>query len=183
MCELAEKAILKECQNHKILELDSPSLFIDNIYNDIIKVLYSANSSNLKNEISIYEQFAEYKNTSITILQFALCEYEIYSEYNQIVIALASCLIGLKQDRNINSVVNINDINKIFIDIIKNLKIDYSLIENCINKILKELNTQECNSDEYTSDDENPKFHFQNENLISFAKTIEKDINIWEVKE
>ena len=183
MCELAEKAILKECQNKKITEIDSPSVYIDNIYNHIIKVLYSANSSNTKSEICLYEQFAEYKNTSITILQFALCEYDIYSEYNQVIIALASCLLSLKQDSNINNIVNINDVNTIFLDIIKNLKIEYFLIENCINKILKELNTQDYNSDENTSDDDIPKYHFQNENLISFAKAIEKDNNSWEIKE
>ena len=183
LCELAEKAILKECQIRKIQEWDSPSLYIDNIYNHIIKVLYSANSSNSKSEISLYEQLAEYKNASITVLQFALCEYDIYSEFNQNIIALASCLIGLKEDSNINNIANINNINKIIIGIIKNLEIDFSLIEKCINKILNEINTQEYNSDENTNDDDNPKFHFQNESMIYFAKTIEKEINSWEIKE
>ena len=183
MCELAEKAILKECQNKKISEWDTPSVFIDNVYNHIIKVLCSANSSNSKSEIFLYEQLTEYKNTSITILQFALCEYDIYSEFNQTIIALASCLMGLKENDNINNIVNINSINTIFINIIKNLKIEYSLIEKCINKILKALNTQDYNSDENTSDDDNPKLHFQNESMIAFAKTIEKDIKSWEIKE
>jgi hypothetical protein len=180
---LAENAILKECQNKKIQEWDSPSVYIDNIYNHIIKVLNSANPSNSKSEISIYEQLAEYKNTSITVLQFALCEYDIYSEFNQIIISLASCLISLKEDNNINNIVNTNNINKIIIDIIKNLEIDFSLIENCINKILNMLNTQEYNSDENTSEDDNPKFQFQNESMICFAKTVEKEINSWEIKE
>ena len=116
-------------------------------------------------------------------MQFALCEYDIYSEFNQTIIALASCLIGLKEDDNINNIVNTNDINKIIIDIIKNLEIDFSLIENCINKILNMLNTQENNSDENTNEDDNPNFQFQNESMISFAKTVEKKINSLEIKE
>jgi hypothetical protein len=116
-------------------------------------------------------------------LQFALCEYDIYSEFNQTIIALASCLIGLKEDDNINNIVNTNDINKIIIDIIKNLEIDFSLIENCINKILNMLNTQENNSDENTNEDDNPKFQFQNESMICFAKIVEKKINSLEIKE
>ena len=116
-------------------------------------------------------------------MQFALCEYDIYSEFNQTIIALASCLIGLKEDDNINNIVNTNDINKIIIDIIKNLEIDFSLIENCINKILNILNTQENNSDENTNEDDNPNFQFQNESMICFAKTVEKKINSLEIKE
>ena len=116
-------------------------------------------------------------------MQFALCEYDIYSEFNQNIIALASCLIGLKEDSNINNIANINNINKIIIGIIKNLEIDFSLIEKCINKILNEINTQEYYSDENTNDDDNPNFHFQNESMIFFAKTIEKEINSTEIKE
>lgn len=115
-------------------------------------------------------------------MQFALCEYDIYSEFNQTIIALASCLISLKEDDNINNIVNTNDINKIIIDIIKNLEIDFSLIENCINKILNMLNTQENNSDENTNEDDNPNFQFQNESMICFAKTVEKKLIVWKLK-
>jgi hypothetical protein len=179
---MAEKAMMYYCPNLITLKLDSPSLFINTLYNQIINVFYSANSSNSKIQ-NLYEILAEYRNTSITLLQFALCEYDIYSEFNQTIIALASCLISLKEDDNINNIVNTNDINKIIIDIIKNLEIDFSLIENCINKILNMLNTQENNSDENTNEDDNPNFQFQNESMICFAKTVEKKINSLEIKE
>ena len=115
----------------------------------------------------------EFKNISITILQFALCEYDIYSEFNQITIALASCLISLKENEN-KKIINKN-IYQNFIDILSNLKYDFSLIEKCKNKILKILNSDD-NSNENKKNEEILGFEFLNNHMISFVKIIE---NYW----
>ena len=41
LCKLAEKAIINYCPNQTVPQLDSPSLFIDTIYNQILKFFIS----------------------------------------------------------------------------------------------------------------------------------------------
>ena len=155
--------------------IDSPSLFVESIYNQNIKLFLSANNSDSKIKKYIYEQLADYKNTSITILQFALCEYDIYSEFNQIIISLASCLICAKEKENENIYLYIKDI-------INNINIDFSLIEKCISKIISIFNSEEENSDENTNDEESPRLNFQKDNIISLTNIIENDIINFEKK-
>ena len=173
LCKLAEKAIINYCPNQTVPQLDSPSLFIDTIYNQILKFFFSSNNENLKDHNGLYDKIMEFKNTSITILQFALCEYDIYSEFNQIIIALASCLISLKENEN-KKIINKN-IYQNFIDILSNLKYDFSLIEKCKNKILEILNSED-NSNENNKNEEILGFEFLNNHMISFVKIIE---NYW----
>ena len=163
LCELAEKSIINYCPNLTKSKFDSPSLFIDMIFNKLMEVFYSAYSPNSKKQNNIYEVLSECKNTSYIFLQFALCEYDIYSSFNQIIIALACCLISSKEkddDKNKNIYHNI-------IKLIKNLNIDFDLIEKCMNKIINNFNSdEEDNSDDNTIDDESPNLIFQKENLI-----------------
>ena len=167
------------CPNLMTLRIDSPSLFINTLFNQIINVFYSANSSNSKIQ-NLYEILGEYRNTSMTLLQFALCEYEIYSGYNQIIIALASCLICAKEKENDNN--KIEDFYQNIICIIKNLKIDISLIEECISKIINNFNSEESSSDEKTSDEESPIFNFHKDNITSLTNIIENEISLLENK-
>ena len=181
LCQMAEKAMMYYCPNLITLKLDSPSLFINTLYNQIINLFYSANSSNSKIQ-NLYEILAEYRNTSITLLQFALCEYDIYSEYNQIIIALASCLICAKEKENENN--KNENIYQNIVYIIKNiLKVDISLIEECMSKIINNFNSEENSSDEKTSDEESPIFNFHKDNIISLTNIIENEINFLESKE
>ena len=143
---------------------------MDTIYNQILKFFISSNNENLKDHNGLYDQIMEFKNISITILQFALCEDDIYSEFNQITIALASCLISLKENEN-KKIINKN-IYQNFIDILSNLKYDFSLIEKCKNKILKILNSDD-NSNENKKNEEILGFEFLNNHMISFVKIIE----------
>ena len=147
--------------------MDSVSIFIEIIYNQIIKILSSANSSNLNIQSSLYDKLLEYKNISIEILQFSFSEYDIYFEYNPIIIALASCLVCAKQNENENVYQNI-------IYIIKNLKVDFSLIEKCMYKILNSLSSED-HTDDKIVDDEFPRFSFQNNSILSLTKIIEND--------
>ena len=117
---------------------------------------------------------SEYKNISLDILQFSFSEYDIYFEYNQIIIALASCLVCAKQKENENIYQNM-------IYIIKNLKVDYSLIEKCMYKILNNLNSED-NSDDNITDEESPGFNIQNESIITLTKKIENDFKNLENK-
>lgn len=183
LCQLAEKAIIKYCPQQNMKEIDSPSLFMDTIYNEVFKAFYSANDSNLKYQNSIYEQFEQLKKTSITILQFALCEYDIYSKFNQIIIVFSSCLISAKEKDVEIGDNKIGNIYQNFINIIKTLKIDFSLIEKCMAKITDIFNSEDNSSDENTCDEESPKFQFQKENIASFTKLIENDMSNLEIKE
>lgn len=149
-------------------------LFFINIFLKNI-VFYCAQTSNSKNQIFLYEKLVEYKNTSITILQFALCEYDIYSEFNQIIIALASCLICAKEKENDEQ--KIKDFYQNIINILKSLKIDLSLIEKCMSKIMNKFNSEESNSDENSNDEESLKFNLQKENIIFLVNIIENEIN------
>ena len=155
--------------------IDSPSLFIELMYNQNIKLFLSANNPNSNIKKYINEQLAEYINTSITILQFALCEYDIYSEFNQITISLASCLICAKQKENENIYLYIKNI-------LNNINIDFSLIEKCISKIVYIFNSEEDNSDDNTSDEESPRLNFQKDNIILLTNIIENDIINFEKK-
>jgi len=172
LCQLAEKAIINDCPNLVKSQLDSPSLFIDMIFNQIIKIFYSAEASNSKINNSLYEALSECKNNTYIILQFALCEYDIYSEFNQIIIALASCLISSKEkedDKNIYQNI---------ITLINNLNIEFGLIEKCMNKIINNFNSDEDDySDENTNDEEFPKIS-PKYNINSLG-----DINNFENKE
>lgn len=177
LCQIAEKAIIYYYPNLVTLRMDSPSLFINTLFNQIINIFYSSNSSNSKIQ-NLYEILAEYRNASITLLQFAFCEYEIYSEYNQIIIALASCLICAKEKENENN--KIGNFYKNIICIINSLKIDISLIEECMSKIINNFNSEENSFDEKTSDEEYPIFNFHKDNIISLTNIIENKINILE---
>ena len=174
LCELAEKAITYNFPNLILPSIDSPSLFIDSIYNQIINVFYSAEASNSKIQKCFYEGIAEYKNTSITLLQFALCEYDIYSEFNQIIIALASCLICAKENENESN--TIENMYQNLISIIKNLNIDFSLIEKCMSKILNNFNSEDNNSNDSTIEEEISGFSFRKDNINSLLVLFENDI-------
>ena len=158
-----------------ISSMDSPSLFIDSIYNQVINIFYSAEASNSKKQKYFYESIAEYKNTSITLLQFDLCEYDIYSEFNQIIIALASCLVCAKDKENETN--SIKNIYQNLISIIKYLKIDLSLIEKCMSKILNYFNSEDTNSNDSISEDEIHEFNFQNDKINLLIVLFEKDVN------
>ena len=87
---MAERALLKYC-NWKI-NINSPSDLIDRIYNKLI-LKYKDNDS-------IIEKINQSKDISITILEFAICEYDIFSEFNEIIICLSSCSICIKQNND-----------------------------------------------------------------------------------
>ena len=162
--------------------MDSPSLFIETIYNHIINIFYSANISDLKSQNIIYEELAGYKNTSITILHFALCEYDIYSEFNQIIIALASCLICAKEKENHE--YKIDGFYQNIISLIKYLKFDLSLIEKCTSKIISNFESEENNnSDLNTNDEESSLFNLQKINIIVLESMIKNNINNMKNKE
>ena len=68
--------------------------------------------------------------------------------------------------------------------IIKNiLKVDISLIEECMSKIINNFNSEENSSDEKTSDEDSPIFNFHKDNIISLTNIIENEINFLESKE
>ncbi len=81
---------------------------------------------------------------------------------------MASCLVCAKQKENENFYQNI-------IYIIKNLKIDYSLIEKCMYKILNNLNSEDNSDEDITTDEESPGFNIRNESIITLTKKIEND--------
>ena len=137
-----------------------------------MEVFYSAYSSNSKNENNLYEVLSEIKNTAYIFLQFAFCEYDIYSSFNQIIIALASCLLSSKEkEEDKNKIIYQN-----IIKLIKNLNIDFGLIEECMNNIIINFNSdEEDNSDENTVDEESPKSNTQKENNISLKEINENN--------
>jgi hypothetical protein len=115
----------------------------------------------------------DYKNISLDILQFSLSECDIYYEFNQIIIAFSSCLTCVKQKENDNN--KIENIYQNMVSIIKNIKIDFSLIEKCMAKIINNLSSED-NNDDNNPDDESPKLNFQSDNIIFLTKIIENDI-------
>ena len=120
---MAEKAILK--YSNWEINIDTPSDFIDNFYNSLL--------FKYKNNNNIIEKLNEYKDISITILQYAICEYNIYCEYNQYIISLSSCFISINQDidednkENVESINIQNELKEIFDKIVNNLKNLYSI--------------------------------------------------------
>ena len=88
-------------------------------------------------------------------MQYAICEYNIYSEYNQFIIALSSCFISINQDINQEKgenecTENINDIQKelkaILENILNKINFDKNLIESCSSLILKYLEKDDDNN-------------------------------------
>ena len=151
---MAEKAILKYC-NWKI-NINSPSDFIDRIYNNLY-IKY-------KNNNSVIETINKYKDITITLLEYAICEYNIFSEYNQIIVCLSSCFITIKQnideekdeciDNNINNSINIQKELKDIVDnIVNKLNFENNLIDSCSSLILKYLERDDDN--ENNENDEN----------------------------
>ena len=140
-----EKAILKYCKWN--LNFNSPSEFIDTVYNELF--------SKYKNNVKLVEIINKSKDISITLLQYAICEYNIYSEYNQFIIALSSCFISINQDINQEKgenefTENINDIQKelkaILENILNKINFDKNLIESCSSLILKYLEKDDDNN-------------------------------------
>ena len=142
------------------------------IFNKLMEVFYSAYSPNSKIQNNLYEVLSECKNTSYIFLQFALCEYDIYSSFNQIIIALASCLLSSKEkEEDKNKIIYQN-----IIKLIKYFNIDLGLIEECMNNIIIIFNLdEEDNSDENTFDEESPKSNTQKENNISLKEINENN--------
>ena len=136
---MAERALLKYC-NWKI-NMNSPSDLIDVIYNNLI--------FKYKDNGSIIEKINQSKDISITILEFAICEYDIFSEFNEIIICLSSCFISLKQnadEENNESVEKIDiqtELKEILNQILNNINLDKNLIESCSSLILKSLQKDE----------------------------------------
>ena len=130
--------MLKYC-NWKI-NLNSPSDFVDLIYENLF---FKYRNNNL-----IREKIKEYKDISITLLEYSICEYQIFSKYNQIVVCLSSCYITINQNKEKEQnecIVNNIDIEikhelKKFLDqTISNLNLDKILIDSCISLILERL--------------------------------------------
>lgn len=140
---MAEKAILKYC-NWEI-NIDTPSEFIDNFYNSLL-IKY-------KNNNNIIEKLNEYKDISITLLQYAICEYNIFCEYNQYIISLSSCFISINQDLDEDSKQDVENINiqielkENFDKIINNLNFNKDLIESCKSLILNNLKNNKENEE------------------------------------
>ena len=91
---MAEKAILKYCKWN--ININPPSDLMDTIYNNL-----TLKFNNNDKSIQIINK---YKDISITLLQYAICEFNIYSQYNQIIIAFSSCYITIdkiKEDEEI----------------------------------------------------------------------------------
>ena len=141
-CFLAERALLKYC-NWKI-NMNSPCDLIDIIYNKLI-LKYKDNNS-------IIEKINQSKDLSITLLEFGICEYNIFSEFNEIIICLSSVFICIKQnsdEENNKSVGKIDihiELKEILEQIINNINIDKNLIESCSVLMLKNLQKDDDNN-------------------------------------
>lgn len=139
-CFLAEKAILKYCNWE--LNIDSPSDFIDSIYN-YMYLKY-------KNNDLIIKKINNNKDLCETLLQFSLCEYKIYSSYNQIIISLSCYSICInhindddeKDECDKNDDIQ-NDLNENLDKTIKDINIEKNIIEECSSLILKYLRNNE----------------------------------------
>ena len=82
-----------------------------------------------------------------------------------------------KKHLMLKKIINKN-IYQNFIDILSNLKYDFSLIEKCKNKILEILNSED-NSNENKKNEEILGFEFLNNHMISFVKIIENYGKSW----
>ena len=141
-CYLAEKAILRYCNWD--INFESPSNFIDTIYNKLI-IKY-------KNNELLIEKINKYKDMSITLLEFAICEYDLYSEFNQIILALSSCYITqdideekLGCEQNTENIQK--DLKEILDEIVSNINIDKNLIDSCSSSIKKNLEKDDDNEE------------------------------------
>ena len=166
-CFLVEKAILKYCKWN--INFNSPSEFIDTVYNELF--------CKFKNNKHIVEKINKTKDISITLLQYAICEYKIYSEFNQFIIALSSCFISINQDieqENGKSecIENTTDIQKelkeILEKILNNLNFDKNLVESCSSLILKYLEKDDDNE----KNEENEKKEKDNSLDINYQLDI-----------
>ena len=137
---MAEKAILKYCNWE--LNIDSPSDFIDRIYN-YTYLKY-------KNNDIIIEKINKIKDICETLLQFSLCEYKIYSSYNQIIISLSCYYICIshindedeKDECGKNDDIK-NDLKENLDKIINDINIGKNIIEECSSLILKCIENDE----------------------------------------
>ena len=141
---LVEKAILKFCKWN--INFNSPSEFIDTVYNELF--------NKFKNNEQLIEKINKSKDISITLLQYAICEYNIYSDYNQFIIALSSCFININQDIDQekgknecteNTIDIQKELKEILEKIVNNLNFDKNLIDSCSSLILKYLEKDDDN--------------------------------------
>lgn len=139
-----EKAILEFCKWN--INFNSPSEFIDTVYNELF--------NKFKNNEQLIEKISKSKDISITLLQYAICEYNIYSEYNQFIIALSSCFISINQDidqqkekdKCTENTIDIQkELKEILEKIVNNLNFDKNLIDSCSSLILKYLEKDDDN--------------------------------------
>ena len=147
---MAEKAILRYCNWD--INFESPSNFIDTIYNKLI--------SKFKNDKLLIDKINKYKDMSITLLEFAICEYDLYSEFNQIILALSSCYITqdideekLGCEQNTENIQK--DLKEILDEIVSN--INKNLIDSCTSLIKKYLEKDDDNEEKEVE-------HLENEN-------------------
>ena len=143
-CFLVEKAILKYCKWN--INFNSPSEFIDTVYNELF--------CKFKNNKQLIEKINKSKDISITLLQYAICEYKIYSEFNQFIIALSSCFISINQDIDQengksecieNTTDIVKELKEILEKILNNINFDKNLVESCSSLILKYLEKDDDN--------------------------------------
>ena len=181
---MAEKAILKYCKWE--LNIDTPSFFIDTILNELF-VKY-------KNDNKVIECLNKYKDISITILQFAICEYNIFDKYNQMIISLCSLFISnnldIDIDEEIKEYINKNNINiqnelkQILDNIVNNIDFNKNLLESCKSLILQKLEKDEGNNEDEEDNlknerDNNYDINYQleitrNDSNVSFIEAFNK---------
>ena len=150
-CFLAEKAILKFCKWD--FNINPPSDLIDTIYNNL--------TLKFKNNDKSLQIINKYKDISITLLEYAICEFNIYSQYNQIIIAFSSCYITINKikeeeenDKEENFEIQ-NYLKDILDEIIKNINIDNNLIKSCSSSILLFLEKDDEDNEENENYKEN----------------------------
>lgn len=155
---MAEKAILKYCKWN--ININPPSDLIDTIYNNL-----TLKFNNNDKSIQIINK---YKDISITLLQYAICEFNIYSQYNQIIIAFSSCYITIdkiKEDEEYSNEERCkiqNYLKEILDEIIKNINLDKNLIESCSSLILLFI---EKDSEDNEENEKNENFKEKDINL------------------
>ena len=155
---MAEKAILKYCKWN--ININPPSDLMDTIYNNL-----TLKFNNNDKSIQIINK---YKDISITLLQYAICEFNIYSQYNQIIIAFSSCYITIdkiKEDEEHNNEERCkiqNYLKDILDEIIKNINLDKNLIESCSSLILLFI---EKDSEDNEENEKNENFKEKDINL------------------